>query len=180
MGIERLTFNPSYDYEKKEIVPTEIDSLFRKTLVHGWVHDEAAGLMGGVSGNAGLFSNASSLAKLLKMFLNDGQFEGKRYLRPETINLFTSRAYPKTENRRGLGFDKPSLDTIPSERYPSKKCSQESFGHSGFTGNLVWVDPINQCFMIFLSNRVYPTREQKNLYRLKIRGSILDLAIEED
>ena len=180
MGIERLTFNPSYDYEKKEIVPTEIDSLFRKTLVHGWVHDEAAGLMGGVSGNAGLFSNASSLAKLLKMFLNDGQFEGKRYLRPETINLFTSRAYPKTDNRRGLGFDKPSLDTIPSDRYPSKKCSKESFGHSGFTGNLVWVDPINQCFMIFLSNRVYPTREQKNLYRLKIRRSILDVAIEED
>ena len=180
MGIERLTFNPSYDYKKKEIVPTEIDSLFRKTLVHGWVHDEAAGLMGGVSGNAGLFSNASSLAKLLKMFLNDGKFEGKRYLSPETINLFTSRAYPKSDNRRGLGFDKPSLKTIPSERYPSKKCSQESFGHSGFTGNLVWVDPINQCFMIFLSNRVYPTREQKNLYRLKIRGSILDIAIEED
>ena len=97
----------------------------------------------------------------------------KRYLRPETIDLFTSRAYPNTENRRGLGFDKPSLDTIPSERYPSKKCSKESFGHSGFTGNLVWVDPINQCFMIFLSNRVYPTREQKNLYRLKIRGSIV-------
>ncbi|MGB2313490.1 MAG: serine hydrolase, partial [Flavobacteriaceae bacterium] len=81
---------------------------------------------------------------------------------------------------RGLGFDKPSLDSIPSERYPSEKCTPESFGHSGFTGNLVWVDPVNQCFMIFLSNRVYPTREQKNLYRLSIRGSILDVAIEEN
>tara|TARA_B100001057_G_scaffold307984_1_gene308090 strand:- start:259 stop:1539 length:1281 start_codon:yes stop_codon:yes gene_type:complete len=180
MGIERLTFNPSYDFIKKEIVPTEMDSLFRKTLVHGWVHDEAAGLMGGVSGNAGLFSSASSLAKLLEMFLNDGQFRGKEYLKPETLNFFSSRAYFEKDNRRGLGFDKPSLDTIPSERYPSERCAPESYGHSGFTGNLVWVDPIHQCFMIFLSNRVYPTREQKNLYRLKIRGSILDVAIEED
>tara|TARA_B100001175_G_C19512704_1_gene644986 strand:+ start:1194 stop:2444 length:1251 start_codon:yes stop_codon:yes gene_type:complete len=180
MGIERLTFNPSFDYPKAEIVPTEKDSLFRNTLVHGWVHDEAAGLMGGVSGNAGLFANASSLAKLLEMFLNGGQFEGKQYLKPETLELFSSRAYPETNNRRGLGFDKPTLDTIPSERYPSEKCAPESFGHSGFTGNLVWIDPIHKCFMIFLSNRVYPTREQKNLYRLSIRGRILDVAIGED
>ena len=180
MGIERLTFNPSFKYSKEEIVPTEIDSLFRKTLVHGWVHDEAAGLMGGVSGNAGLFASASSLAKLLEMFLNGGKFGGKEYLKPETLDLFSSRAYTEKDNRRGLGFDKPSLDTIPSERYPSEKCTPESYGHSGFTGNLVWVDPIHQCFIIFLSNRVYPTREQKNLYRLKIRGSILDVAIEED
>lgn len=180
MGIERLTFNPSFKYSKEEIVPTEKDSLFRKTLVHGWVHDEAAGLMGGVSGNAGLFANATSLAKLLKMLLNKGQYEGKQYLKPETTALFTSRAYPETENRRGLGFDKPTLDTIPFERYPSEKSSPESFGHSGFTGNLVWVDPVHECFIIFLSNRVYPTREQKNLYHLSIRGSILDVAIEEE
>lgn len=180
MGIERLTFNPSFNFPKGEIVPTEKDSLFRKTLVHGWVHDEAAALMGGVSGNAGLFANATSLAKLLEMFLNGGQFEGNQYLKPETLELFNSRAYPETENPRGLGFDKPSLDSIPSERYPSEKCTPESYGHSGFTGNLVWVDPVHQCFMIFLSNRVYPTREQKALYRLSIRGSVLDVAIEEN
>ena len=180
MEIERLTFNPSFKYSKEEIVPTEKDSLFRKTLVHGWVHDEAAGLMGGISGNAGLFANATSLAKLLKMLINKGQYEGKQYLKPETIALFTSRAYPETENRRGLGFDKPTLDTIPSERYPSEKSSPESYGHSGFTGNLVWVDPVHECFMVFLSNRVYPTREQKALYQLGIRGNILDVAIEED
>ena len=180
MDIERLTFNPSFDYSKGEIVPTEKDSLFRKTLVHGWVHDEAAGLMGGVSGNAGLFANATSLSKLLEMFLKGGQFEGKQYLKQQTLELFSSRAYPGTDNPRGLGFDKPTLDTIPSKRYPSEKCTPESFGHSGFTGNLVWVDPVHQCFMIFLSNRVYPTREQKALYRLNIRGSILDVAIEED
>lgn len=180
MEIERLTFNPSFKYSKEEIVPTEKDSLFRKTLVHGWVHDEAAGLMGGISGNAGLFANATSLAKLLKMLINKGQYEGKQYLKPETIALFTSRAYPETENQRGLGFDKPTLDTIPSERYPSEKSSPESYGHSGFTGNLVWVDPVHECFMVFLSNRVYPTREQKALYQLGIRGNILDVAIEED
>lgn len=180
MEIERLTFNPSFKYSKEEIVPTEKDSLFRKTLVHGWVHDEAAGLMGGISGNAGLFANATSLAKLLKMLINKGQYEGKQYLKPETIALFTSRAYPETENQRGLGFDKPTLDTIPSERYPSEKSSPESYGHSGFTGNLVWVEPVHECFMVFLSNRVYPTREQKALYQLGIRGNILDVAIEED
>ena len=180
MEIERLTFNPSFKYSKEEIVPTEKDSLFRKTLVHGWVHDEAAALMGGVSGNAGLFANASSLAKLLQMLLDEGQFEGRQYLKPVTVKLFTSRSYPETENPRGLGFDKPTLDTIPEERYPSEKSAPESFGHSGFTGNLVWVDPVQRCFMVFLSNRVYPTREQKNLYRLSIRGKILDVALQED
>ena len=178
MGIERLTFNPSFHFEKEEIVPTEKDSLFRKTLVHGWVHDEAAGLMGGVSGNAGLFANASSLAKLLEMFLNVGQFGGKQYLKPETINLFSSRAYPKTENRRGLGFDKPTLDTIAKNRHPSIKSSYSSYGHEGYTGNTVWVDPINRFFMVFLSNRVYPTRENRNIInRLKIRSHIMDTAI---
>jgi CubicO group peptidase (beta-lactamase class C family) len=180
MGIERLTFNPSFDYPKREIVPTEKDSLFRKTLVQGWVHDEAAALMGGVSGNAGLFSNASSLAKLLQMLLDEGKFEGRQFLKPETVKLFTSRSYPETNNRRGLGFDKPTLGTIPAERYPSEKSAPESFGHSGFTGNLIWVDPVQRCFMVFLSNRVYPTREQKNLYRLSIRGNILDVALQED
>ena len=179
MGIERLTFNPSFNYQKEEIVPTEKDSLFRETLVHGWVHDEAAGLMGGVSGNAGLFANASSLAKLLEMFLNVGQFEGKQYLKPETIELFSSRAYPKTENRRGLGFDKPTLDSIAKNRHPSIKSSYSSYGHEGYTGNTVWVDPINQCFMIFLSNRVYPTRENRNIINnLKIRSHILDAVIQ--
>ena len=134
--------------------------------------------MGGVSGNAGLFANASSLAKLLEMFLNVGQFGGKQYLKPETINLFSSRAYPKTENRRGFGFDKPTLDTIAKNRHPSIKSSYSSYGHEGYTGNTVWVDPINRFFMVFLSNRVYPTRENRNIInRLKIRSHIMDAAI---
>ena len=176
MGIENLTFNPGYKFKKEVIVPTERDSLFRRTLVHGWVHDEAAGLMGGVSGNAGLFANAESISKILKMFLDNGYYNGKSYLKPETVALFTSRAYPNSENRRGLGFDKPSIDSSSTERYPSAKCSPESYGHSGFTGNLVWVDPTHKCFMVFLSNRVYPSRKQTALYDLNIRSEILELA----
>ena len=181
MGIERLTFNPSFHFQKEEIVPTEKDSLFRETLVHGWVHDEAAGLMGGISGNAGLFANSSSIAKLLEMFLNNGQFDGKQYLKPKTIELFSSRAYPKSKNRRGLGFDKPTLDTIAKNRHPSIKSSYSSYGHEGYTGNTVWVDPIHRCFMVFLSNRVYPTRENKNIINLlKIRSLVMDAAIQTE
>lgn len=180
MGIKRLTFNPIFVYPKKEIIPTEKDLFFRNKLVQGWVHDEAAAMMGGVSGNAGLFGNANAVSKILKMLMNKGKFEGNQYLKPKTVDLFTKRAYPVSQNRRGLGFDKPSLDTIPEKRYPSKKSSLKSFGHTGFTGTFVWVDPHHSCFVVFLSNRVYPTREQKKLYKLGIRGKILDIAIEED
>ena len=174
---KKLTFNPSLKFKREEIVPTERDSLFRKTLVKGWVHDEAAGLMGGVSGNAGLFSDAQSLSKILQMLLNKGTYKGKEYLKAATIELFSSRAYPESENRRGLGFDKPSVDP-DSLDYPSEVCSPESYGHSGFTGTFVWINPIHNSFMIFLSNRVYPTRAQRGIYSLGIRGKILDILLE--
>ena len=177
MEAKRLTFNPSLKFKQEEIVPTEKDSLFRKTLVKGWVHDEAAGLMGGISGNAGLFSDAMSLSKILQMLLNKGTYKGKEYLKAETIELFNSRAYPASENRRGLGFDKPSVDS-DSLPYPSKICSPESYGHSGFTGTFVWINPTHNSFMIFLSNRVFPTRSQKAIYSLEIRGKILDVLLE--
>ena len=177
MEAKRLTFNPSLKFKQKEIVPTEKDSLFRKTLVKGWVHDEAAGLMGGISGNAGLFSDAMSLSKILQMLLNKGTYKGKEYLKAETIELFNSRAYPASENRRGLGFDKPSLDS-DSLPYPSEICSPESYGHSGFTGTFVWINPTHNSFIIFLSNRVFPTRSQKAIYSLGIRGKILDVLLE--
>ena len=177
MEAKRLTFNPSLKFKQEEIVPTEKDSLFRKTLVKGWVHDEAAGLMGGISGNAGLFSDAMSLSKILQMLLNKGTYKGKEYLKAETIELFNSRAYPASENRRGLGFDKPSVDS-DSLPYPSEICSPESYGHSGFTGTFVWINPTHNSFMIFLSNRVFPTRAQKAIYSLGIRGKILDVLLE--
>ena len=177
MKLERLTFLPSKKYNKKEIVPTEYDSQFRKQLVQGWVHDEAAALMGGVSGNAGLFSNAASIMPILEMLLNNGTYNGRVYLKAETVALFTKRAYPNSNNRRGLGFDKPNLvgDEV---RYPSTLVSESSYGHTGFTGTLIWIDPKKNGFLIFLSNRVYPSRTQQGIYDMNIREQLLDHAFQ--
>ena len=177
LQLQRLSFLPTRYFPKSEIVPTEYDNLFRKQLVQGWVHDEAAALMGGINGNAGLFANASSIAPLLELLLNKGSYNGKLLLKPETVKLFTQRAYPESTNRRGLGFDKPSISE-DEDPYPSNLASPSSFGHSGFTGTFVWVDPTEDCFIIFLSNRVYPTRKQRALYKLGIRGKLLDYALQ--
>lgn len=178
MELKRITFLPSKKFPMDEIVPTEKDTLFRKQLVKGWVHDEAAAMMGGVSGNAGLFSNANSLYPLLVMLLQRGFYNETQFLKPETVTLFTQRAYPISENRRGLGFDKPSVNKEES-RYPSQLASPESYGHTGFTGTFIWVDPQQEAFVIFLSNRVYPFRSQTGLYDLNIRGQLLDYVLEE-
>ncbi len=178
MKLERITFLPKSKFSKTEIVPTELDSIFRKQLIHGWVHDEAASLMGGISGNAGLFANASSIAPLLQMLLHNGRYQKKQFLKPETINLFSGRTYPKSDNPRGLGFDKPSLITEGKNRYPSRLVSPKTFGHTGYTGTMVWIDPENECFIILLTNRVYPSRQQRALYELNIRPKLLDYAIQ--
>ena len=177
LKLQRLSFVPTRYFPKSEIIPTESDEHFRKGLVQGWVHDEAAALMGGINGNAGLFANASSIAPLLELMLNEGSYKGKLLLKPETIKLFTQRAYPESTNRRGLGFDKPSLSE-DEDPYPSNLASPSSFGHSGSTGTFIWVDPSENCFIIFLSNRVYPTRKQRALYKLGIRGKLLDYALQ--
>jgi CubicO group peptidase (beta-lactamase class C family) len=178
LELERLTFLPTQHFPKNEIVPTEIDITFRKELVQGWVHDEAAAMMGGVSGNAGLFANAESLTPIIQLLLQKGVYKGKKYLDAETLRVFTQQAYPNSNNRRGLGFDKPSLQNDSDSTYPSILASPTSFGHSGFTGTFIWVDPQNECFIIFLSNRVYPSREYRALYDLNIRGQLLDYAIQ--
>ena len=177
MGLDRITFLPTQKFSKIDIVPTEKDSIFRKQLVHGWVHDEAASLMGGISGNAGLFANTKSIFPLIKMLIQNGLYDEKRYLNAETISLFTKRTYPNGTNPRGLGFDKPSIE-YDKERYPSSMVSAESFGHSGYTGTMVWVDPTNKFFLILLTNRVYPYRTQRGIYDLNIRSSILDYAVQ--
>jgi len=179
MGLERIGFLPRKKFNKDVIVPTEKDTLFRKQLVHGWVHDEAASLMGGISGNAGLFANAASVAPLLQMLLNKGSYKGIQYLKPETIELFSQRTYLEGDNPRGLGFDKPSLDLSDPDRYPSPLVSPKTFGHTGYTGTMVWIDPVNECFVILLTNRVYPYRSQRGLYQLNIRPQLLDYAIQD-
>jgi len=175
LGAPTMGFNPKTKDFPNKIVPTEQDTLFRHTLTRGWVHDENASLLGGVSGNAGLFATATDLAKLMQMYMQYGIYDGKRYLSEATVKEFTKVQFPENENRRGLGFDKPLLNNseLPlADAYPAPEVSAESFGHSGFTGTFVWADPKNQLVYIFLSNRVNPTRENRNLYRLNIRSAV--------
>ena len=164
-------FKPRERFPLGNIVPTEEEKHFRQQLIRGDVHDEGAAMFGGVAGHAGLFSNAYDLAKLYQMLLNGGELNGIRLLKKQTIDLFT--AYNSEVSRRGLGFDKPEKDNATrTEPYPSASVSLETFGHTGFTGTCVWVDPKQKLVYIFLSNRVTPTRENNKLSQMKIRPTI--------
>jgi CubicO group peptidase (beta-lactamase class C family) len=175
LGADRLTFKPYAHYPRTQIIPTEIDTLMRRALVQGYVHDEAAALMGGVSGNAGLFGNAASVFKVAEMWRLKGRVGKTQYLKPSTLETFTAQAYPNSANRRGLGFDKPDQTLDPP--YPSSLVSESTFGHTGFTGTMVWVDPEAELVIVFLTNRVYPTREQRGLYSSGIREQLIDIAL---
>jgi len=178
LGLHTLGYLPEGKNYVNDIVPTEVDSLFRKTLVIGWVHDENAALKGGVSGNAGLFATADDLAKLMLFYQNYGNVDGQQLISAETVKEFTEVQFRKNENRRGLGFDKPLLNNAElslAEAYPSPLASPKSFGHSGFTGAFVWADPERKLTFIFLSNRVYPSRNHQKLYSLDIREALQDV-----
>ena len=177
LGATTLTYNPLEKFEIDHIVPTEYDSLFRKSKIHGKVHDEGAAMMEGVSSNAGLFSNANDLAKLFQMYCNYGTYGDVEYLNEETIREFTRCQYPENDNRRGLGFDRP-LPEPHENGNTAKSVSQLSFGHSGFTGTFAWVDPEYKLVYIFLSNRVYPTRENTKLYKMNVRTNIQEVIYE--
>jgi CubicO group peptidase (beta-lactamase class C family) len=174
LGANSLVFNPLQKYTKQEIVPTEYDSVFRKQQIHGTVHDETAALLGGVSGNAGLFGNANDLAKLMQLYLQQGLYGGKTYFKAETLLEFTRNQYgwERAGNYRGLGFNRPSMNPQPTG-HTAIAASEQSFGHSGFTGTYTWADRENGLLFIFLSNRVYPTRENKKLMTLNLRTEIL-------
>jgi CubicO group peptidase (beta-lactamase class C family) len=166
-------FKPWARFGVERVVPTEEEKHFRRQLLRGYVHDEGAAMFGGVSGHAGLFSNAYDLSLLYQMLLNGGELNGRRYLKPETIKMFT--AYGSDISRRGLGFDKPEKDNASrKEPYPSSLASPQTFGHTGFTGTCVWVDPQSKLVYVFLSNRVYNTRTNNLLGFLNIRGKIQD------
>jgi CubicO group peptidase (beta-lactamase class C family) len=178
LGCYTLGYNPSKKNYVNAIVPTEQDSIFRKAFVKGWVHDENASLKGGVSGNAGLFGTADDLAKIMLFYQNYGAVGKKQLVSKEVVKEFGSVQYPENENRRGLGFDKPLLNNSElalEDAYPSPLASPESFGHSGFTGTFVWADPDNKLVYIFLSNRVYPSRDHRQLYQLNIRTALQDV-----
>lgn len=173
MGMVSTGFKPRERFAVAKMAPTETEKHFRRQTTQGDVHDEGASMFGGVAGHAGLFSNAYDLAMLYQMLLNGGEFNGVRYLDRETIDLFT--AYHSRNSRRGYGFDKPEKDNATrKEPYPSSMISSRGYGHTGFTGTCVWVDPKYNIVYVFLSNRVYPTRDNNKLGQLGIRGKIQD------
>lgn len=173
MGMAVLGFNPVERYKRDVIVPTEYDSIFRRKLIWGYVHDPGAALLGGVSGHAGLFSNAGELLKLGLMLLREGEYGGVTYFKPATVKKFTS-CYECPKNRRGLGFDKPEPDKSKDSPV-TRLASSSTFGHQGFTGTCLWVDPEKELVYVFLSNRVYPSAENKKINTLEVRNKIMNV-----
>ncbi|HXB45637.1 MAG TPA: glycoside hydrolase family 3 N-terminal domain-containing protein, partial [Puia sp.] len=166
-------FSPRTFFPLNRIAPTENEQVFRRQLIRGDVHDPGSAMLGGVAGHAGLFSDAYDLAVLEQMLLNGGTINGVQFLKKETIDYFTS--YHSDISRRGLGFDKPEKNnTSIKEPYPCLSASPETFGHTGFTGTCVWVDPKYNLIYVFLSNRVYPTSENVKISTLSVRGGIME------
>lgn len=178
LGATSLTFNPLEKFPDSLIVPTEIDTFFRMEPIRGHVHDEGAILMNGISGNAGLFGTAIDVYKVWNMFLNDGRIDSTTYLSGGVIDLFTTMQYPNENNRRGLGFDKPLINYDEQKSSVDKEASLQSYGHSGYTGPLVWADPKNDIIFVFLCNRVYPNRLQRQIYELNVRPVLHGLSYE--
>ncbi|SMD32377.1 CubicO group peptidase, beta-lactamase class C family [Reichenbachiella faecimaris] len=172
LGMDYTFFNPLNKIPKEQIAPTEEDKYFRSELLQGIVHDKNAALLGGVSGHAGLFSNANDLAKYMQMLIQGGYYGGVRYFSDSVVQIFTSK---KNENdRRAMGWDKPYQSVGNASKYASK----QSFGHSGFTGTLIWADPKYNLVYIFLSNRIYPDPQNYKLIESNTRTKIHDLMYE--
>ena len=175
IGANHTTFLPLEKFTLDMIPPTEIDQYFRMQKIHGFVHDQGAALLGGVSGHAGLFSNANDIAKIMQMYLWNGSYGNYQYIKSETIDLFNSCNFCDVDVRRGVGFDKPQLDDIG----PTCGCiSMNSFGHSGFTGTFTWADPDEEIIYVFLSNRTYPSADNKSIIENNLRSDIQGLIYE--
>jgi beta-glucosidase-like glycosyl hydrolase/CubicO group peptidase (beta-lactamase class C family) len=173
LGAYDLTYHPLPRRHPSHIAPTERDTLFRQLLVHGAVHDEGAAMMECKSSNAGLFSTANDLAKLMQMYLNGGGYGGRQYVAPATVVEFTRCQYCENGNGRGLGFDRQR-----NNGNTARSASDTSFGHSGFTGTYTWVDPESNLLYVFLSNRVYPSRDNTLLLKMDVRTNILQAIYE--
>ena len=172
LGAYHTMYRPLSKFSPDEIAFTEKDTFLRRQHIHGYVHDELAAFSGGVQGNAGLFSNANDLAKLFQMWLNGGTYGGVRLLKASTVETFMTQKSPNSH--RGLGFDKPVVGN-PDASNTCAEATPETFGHTGFTGTCFWVDPKNDMFYIFLSNRVSPTRNNPNFGRISARSHIQSL-----
>ncbi|MDR0763100.1 MAG: serine hydrolase [Bacteroidales bacterium] len=179
LGLKHFGYRPLRWTERSNIVPTENDTLYRKQVIQGYVHDPLVAINGGVGGSAGLFGNATDVAVLCRMLLQGGTYADRQYLKPETIDMFTSSSFSSAWNHRAGGFNKP-----PLKKGEQSACceysSSASYGHSGFTGTFFWVDPANDLIYIFLSNRVYPYAKPNRLMQLGIRTDIQALLYEFD
>ncbi len=180
LGLHTTGFKAFEKFSLRQVVPTENEKNFRQGLLWGYVHDPGAAMFGNVAGHAGLFSSASDLAKLYQMVLNGGKLGQVALLKPETIALFTQ--YNSDISRRGYGYDKPERgnDTLPpAKKYPATYVSPQTFGHTGYTGTCVWVDPLYDLVYIFLSNRVHPTGgDNRKILTMNIRSRIQDVIYE--
>ncbi len=169
LGANYTTYLPLKKFSKDRIPPTEDDYYFRMQKVQGYVHDQGAAMMGGVSGHSGLFSNANDIAKIMQMYLWKGIYGTKRFLKSETLDKFNTCYYCDDDVRRGVGFDKPQLE----DEGPTCGCvSMLSFGHSGFTGALTWADPEEEIVYVFLSNRTYPDADNTKIIKNNLRSDI--------
>lgn len=171
LGASTMGYLPLERFDPLRIVPTENDKLFRRELLVGTVHDEGAAMLGGLAGHAGNFSTANDLLKLGQMMLQKGYYGGYQYYKPETVDYFTAKQFDTS--RRGLGWDKPVQSDWVSPT--SILASPRTYGHTGFTGTCMWIDPEFDLVFIFLSNRVYPTRNNNKLSSLNIRSRIQDV-----
>lgn len=177
IGAYTMGYKPLERFPLSRLIPTENDKVFRKQLIHGYVHDPGASMLGGVCGHAGVFSNANDLAKMMQMFLQEGEYGGVRYFKPQTIKYFTSCPFCKKKNRRGIGFDKPEMNY--NKPGPTCQCiSAKSFGHTGFTGTIAWADPETQIVYVFLSNRIHPDAGNKLLVKMDVRIKIQEALYE--
>jgi beta-N-acetylhexosaminidase len=175
LGLGRTMYNPLDRFPKTDIIPSEIDRYFRRQTIQGHVHDMGAAMMGGVSGHAGLFSTGGDLAVICQMLLNGGYYGGTQYIQSGTIRSFATR-YPGS-TRRGLGFDMKQTNSAKSQNV-SEKASYNTYGHTGFTGTAIWIDPDTNLVYIFLSNRTYPNMNNFKLNKLDIRPRIQTVLYE--
>jgi len=177
MSLRHISYSPLTHFPIRNIAPTEYDHYFRNIQLKGTVHDPASAMMGGIAGHAGIFANATDIAALCQMLANGGIYKGRRYISEATINTFNTRYF---SSRRVLGFDKqvfhPSEATSPCSIY----ASQESFGHTGFTGTYFWVEPKEKLVFVFLSNRIYPSASNSKLSKYHIRTHIHNLIYESE
>lgn len=170
LGLKNISFLPLNYFERNRIIPTENDNNWRYSLLRGYVHDPSSALLGGIAGNAGLYSNAHDLGVLFQLILNGGNYAGNQYIDKKIIEQFTRRF---DDTQRALGFDMPNRRAIVGS-----KASNNTYGHSGYTGTCIWVDPDSQLVYVFLSNRNYPSSNNWKIIKYHIRERIHDAIYE--